>query len=474
MQIQFTKTEKDLFELLEKTATELGYPSYVIGGYVRDKLLKRQSKDVDVVCVGSGIALAKGLAAKIQPRPKVVVYKRFGTAMLLYKDLEVEFVGARKESYRKESRKPIVENGSLEDDQNRRDFTINALAISLNKADFGTLLDPFGGLHDLSNKCIKTPLDPDITFSDDPLRMMRAIRFASQLQFDIDPVTLQSIADQKKRISIISQERITSELQKIMASPKPSIGYKILFDTGLLELIFPALHKMQGVDFVHGQGHKDNFYHTVQVLDNVALKSDNIWLRWVAVLHDIAKPLCKKYLKGQGWTFHGHEALGARFVPKFFRRMKLPMGKEMKYVQKLVALHQRPVVLTKEQITDSAVRRLIFEAGEDIDDLIVFCGADSTSKFQWKLDKYAKSLEVLKRKIIELEEKDRLRNWEPPISGALIMQTFGLSPCKEVGLIKNSIREAILEGDIQNIYQEAFDFMLQKAADIGLYPKGES
>ncbi len=470
MQLEFTNTEKKLFDLLQSAASELGFPSYVIGGYVRDKILQRPSKDVDIVCVGSGIELARRLATKIQPKPKVVVYKRFGTAMLHFKGLEVEFVGARKESYRKESRKPLVENGSLEDDQNRRDFTINALAISLNKADFGTLLDPFGGIVDLKNKCIKTPLDPDVTFSDDPLRMMRAIRFASQLAFEIDPIALQSIAKQKKRIHIISQERITTELQKIMASAKPSIGYKILFDTGLLELIFPALHKMQGIDFVNGQGHKDNFYHTIQVLDNVASKSDNIWLRWVAVLHDIAKPLCKKYIKGQGWTFHGHEALGARFVPKFFRRMKLPMGKEMKYVQKLVALHQRPVVLTKEQITDSAVRRLVFEAGQDIDDLIIFCGADSTSKFQWKLDKYARSLDLLKQKITEIEEKDRLRNWEPPITGGLIMQTFGLSPCKEVGQIKNSIREAILDGDIQNDYQEAFDFMLQKAAEIGLKP----
>ncbi len=471
MKFEIKAHEKLLFSMLSESAKSLGFPCYVIGGYVRDRLLDRPSKDVDVVCVGSGIKLAKNLASKLSPKPKVVVFKRFGTAMLNFKGIEVEFVGARKESYRKDSRKPTVENGTLEDDQNRRDFTINALAVSLNEADFGALVDPFGGLAHLDEKLIKTPLDPDVTFSDDPLRMMRAIRFATQLNFTIDPVTLQSIANQKKRIKIISQERITTELQKIMASPKPSVGYKLLFDTGLLEIIFPALYKMQGVEYINGQGHKDNFYHTVQVLDNVAGVSDNIWLRWVAVLHDIAKPLCKRFVKGQGWTFHGHEALGARFVPKFFRRMKLPMGQEMKYVQKLVALHQRPVVLTKEEITDSAVRRLLFEAGEDIDDLILFCGADSTSKFQWKLDKYAKSLKVLKEKISELEEKDRLRNWEPPISGDLIMETFGLKPCREVGIIKNSIREAILDGDINNDYDEAFHFMVEKAKNLGLFLK---
>lgn len=470
MQIEIKEKERKIFNLLSESAKELGYPTYVIGGYVRDRLLDRPSKDMDVVCVGSGIELAKKLATKLHPKPKVVVYKRFGTAMLNFKDLELEFVGARKESYRQDSRKPIVENGTLEDDQNRRDFTINALAISLNEADFGTLVDPFGGVGHLEEKRIITPLDPNITFSDDPLRMLRAIRFATQLNFTIDKTTLKAIADQKERIQIISQERITTELQKIMATPKPSIGYKLLFDTGLLKLIFPALDAMHGVDYKNGQGHKDNFYHTLQVLDNVAKVSDNIWLRWVAVLHDIAKPLTKRYINGQGWTFHGHEALGARFVPKFFRRMKLPMGNEMKYVQKLVGLHQRPVVLTKEEITDSALRRLMFEAGDDIDDLLLFCGADSTSKFQWKLDKYAKNLKVLTAKIAELEEKDRLRNWQPPISGEIIMETFNLKPCREVGQIKNSIREAILDGEIQNDYQEAFDFMLRKAKELGLEP----
>lgn len=470
MQFIIKDYEKEIFQLLSSSAKELGYPAYVIGGYVRDRLLDRPSKDMDVVCVGSGIELAKRLASKLSPKPKVVVYKRFGTAMLHFKDLEVEFVGARKESYRRDSRNPIVENGTLEDDQNRRDFSINALAVSLNEEDYGELVDPFGGVAHLGEKLIKTPLDPNITFSDDPLRMMRAIRFATQLNFTIHPDTLKAISDQKERIKIISQERITTELQKIMAAKKPSIGYKLLFDTGLLKLIFPALNAMQGVDYMNGQGHKDNFYHTIQVLDNVANVSDNIWLRWVAVLHDIAKPLTKKYIEGQGWTFHGHEALGARFVPKFFRRMKLPMGQEMKYVQKLVGLHQRPVVLTKEEITDSALRRLIFEAGDDIDDLLLFCGADSTSKFKWKLERYAENLKVLTQKIAELEERDRVRNWQPPISGDLIMQTFGLKPCKEVGQIKTSIREAILDGDIKNDYDEAFQFMLDKAKALGLKP----
>lgn len=469
-EFEIKESEVEIFELLRATATKLGYPSYVIGGYVRDRLLGRPSKDMDVVCVGSGIELAQELANQLRPRPKVVVYKRFGTAMLQYKGLEVEFVGARKESYRQDSRKPIVENGTLEDDQNRRDFTINALAVSLNAEDYGQLVDPFGGVAHLEAEFIQTPLDPNVTFSDDPLRMMRAIRFATQLNFTIDPVALEAISAQKERIKIISQERITTELQKIMAAPKPSIGYKLLFDTGLLKLIFPSLHAMQGVDYKNGQGHKDNFYHTLQVLDNVAALSDNIWLRWVAVLHDIAKPRTKRYIEGQGWTFHGHEALGARFVPKFFRRMKLPMGQEMRYVQKLVGLHQRPVVLTQEEITDSALRRLMFEAGEEIDDLLLFCGADSTSKYQWKLDKYAENLERLAAKIKTLEEKDRLRNWQPPISGEVIMETFDLKPCREVGIIKNSIREAILDGDIQNDYEEAFAFMLQKAKELGLVP----
>jgi tRNA nucleotidyltransferase/poly(A) polymerase len=468
MQIEIKANEKKLFEQLRDAGEQLNYPTYIIGGYVRDRILQRPSKDVDVVCVGSGIELAQQLAKQLTPTPKVVVYKRFGTAMLHARGVELEFVGARKESYRQDSRKPIVENGTLEDDQNRRDFTINALAISLNKENYGEIVDPFGGLEHLKQQLIKTPLEPDITFSDDPLRMLRAIRFATQLQFEIDAEALAAIKRQKERISIISQERITTELQKIMGANKPSIGFELLFDTGLLKLIFPALHAMHGVEYRNGQGHKDNFYHTLKVLDNVAERSDNIWLRWVAVLHDIAKPLTKRYVEGQGWTFHGHEAMGARFVPKFFRRMKLPMGQEMKYVQKLVALHQRPVVLTQEEVTDSALRRLMFEAGDDIDDLLLFCGADSTSKFQWKLDKYAKNLAELTQKIAELEEKDRLRNWQPPITGEIIMETFNLKPSREVGQLKNFIREAILDGEIKNDYDEAFAYLLEKGKAMGL------
>ena len=470
MKMAIQATEQPLFDQLRQAAQALGYPTYIIGGYVRDRLLQRASKDIDIVCVGSGIELAQQLASQLQPSPKVVVYKRFGTAMLKTKAWELEFVGARKESYRQDSRKPIVEEGTLEDDQNRRDFTINALAISLNLEDFGTIVDPFGGLEHLEQRLIKTPLEPDVTFSDDPLRMLRAIRFATQLNFTIAPETLAAIGRQRERIRIISQERITTELQKIMGAAKPSIGYKLLFDTGLLQIIFPALQAMQGVDYKNGQGHKDNFYHTLQVLDNVAALSDNIWLRWVAVLHDIAKPLTKRYIDGQGWTFHGHEALGARFVPKFFRRMKLPMGQEMKYVQKLVGLHKRPVVLTQEEVTDSALRRLLFEAGDDIDDLLLFCGADSTSKFDWKREKYAKNLAILTERLAELEAKDRLRNWQPPISGELIMSTFGIKPSRVVGQLKNAIREAILDGEIANDYEEAHAYMLRKAKELGLDP----
>ncbi|MCP4438839.1 MAG: HD domain-containing protein [Aureispira sp.] len=470
MEFIINDRERPIFELLSTVAQELGFPTYVIGGYVRDRLLQRPSKDMDVVCVGSGIKLAEALATKLNPTPKVVVYKRFGTAMLNYKDWEIEFVGARKESYRQDSRKPLVEDGTLEDDQNRRDFTINALAVSLNKEDFGALVDPFGGVQHLKEKRIQTPLDPHITFSDDPLRMMRAIRFATQLGFEIVPETLQAIKDQTERIKIISQERITTEIQKMMASAKPSIGFQLLFETGLLKIIFPELRAMYGVEERNGQRHKDNFYHTLQVLDNASQKNDNIWFRWVAVLHDIAKPRTKRFQVGQGWTFHGHEALGAKMVSKIFRRMRLPLGAEMKYVEKLVAMHQRPILLTKEDATDSALRRLLFEAGDEIDDLLLFCEADSTSKNQRKLDRYAENLIVLRKQLEEVEAKDQLRNWQPPISGELIMETFGLKPCKEVGIIKNSIREAILEGDVQNNYESAYDFMLEKAKELGLSP----
>lgn len=471
MQFEIRAEEKAIFELLGAVAETLGTPTYIIGGFVRDRLLNRPSKDIDVVCAGSGIKLAEEFAKQLTPKPKVVVYKRFGTAMLKHKDLEIEFVGARKESYRADSRKPIVEDGTLEDDQNRRDFTINALAVSLNPSNFGALIDPFDGVNDLKAGIIRTPLEPNITFSDDPLRIMRAIRFATQLNFKIEEETFQAITDQKERIKIISQERITTELQKIMESPVPSIGYSLLFECDLLKIIFPELDKMYGVEVKNGKGHKDNFYHTIKVLDNVAEKSDNVWLRWVAVLHDIAKPITKRYVDGQGWTFHGHEALGARFVPKFFKRMRLPLDHKMKYVKKLVALHQRPVVLTKEGITDSALRRLMFDAGDDIDDLLIFCGADSTSKHQWKLDKYAANLKELIARIGELEESDRLRNWQPPISGEIIMTTFGIGPCREVGLIKNHLREAILEGDILNDYDAAYALMITKATELGLEPR---
>lgn len=471
MELKFNNIEEALFEAVQSAARVMNYPVYLIGGYVRDRILHRKSKDIDIVCVGDGMLLAEKVATLLQPSPKVIVFKRFGTAMLKYKGLEVEFVGARKESYQIDSRKPSVEDGTLEDDQNRRDFTINALAISLNSENYLKLLDPFDGLTDLKNKWIRTPLDPDITFSDDPLRMMRAIRFATQLNFEIDPITLDSISRQKDRIQIISQERITDELQKIMAAPKPSIGYELLFNVGLLEIIFPALFKMHGVDIIDGKAHKDNFYHTLKVLDNVSKKTDNIWLRWVAVLHDIAKPLTKKFIEGQGWTFHGHEALGAKYVPKFFRKMKLPMGPEMKYVQKLVAMHQRPVSLTNEGISDAAVRRLIFDAGEDIDDLITFCSADATSKFKWKLEQYSQNLAQLAKRIQELEESDRLRNWQPPVDGKMIMETFGLSPCKEVGEIKDAIREAILDGVIPNDQEKALAYMMLIAQKMGIAKK---
>jgi poly(A) polymerase len=475
MKFEISVQEAPIFELLAQAAKELEYPTYLIGGYVRDRLLGRSTddKDLDVVCVGSGIKLAEKVAKMFKPVPKVATYARFGTAAFRYKDWELEFVGARKESYRPDSRKPVVENGSLEDDQNRRDFTINALAISLNEADFGELVDPFGGIQDMHDKIIKTPLEPEITFSDDPLRMMRAIRFASQLNFRIEEDTFQAIKKQRKRIKIISQERISTELNKILMSPKPSIGLALLFKTGLLELIFPELHAMHGVDERNGIRHKDNFWHTLQVVDNLAAKSDNLWLRWSAVLHDIAKPVTKRFQQGQGWTFHGHEAVGAKMVPKIFKRMKLPLDQKMKFVQKIVALHQRPILLTKDRdaITDSGIRRLLFEAGEDLEELLTMCEADSTTANPKKLERYAKNLEYLRDRLEEVEEKDQLRIWQPPISGEIIMETFGISPSKEVGLIKNAIREAILDGDIGNNYEEAFSFMLEQGKSLGLEVK---
>ena len=460
--------EREIFTLIEQTANELGYPTYVVGGYVRDRLLARASKDMDIVCVGNGIRLAQNIASRMHPIPRVVVYKRFGTAMLRCKDLEIEFVGARKESYRHDSRKPTVENGSLEEDQNRRDFTINALAVSLNGRTFGHIIDPFGGLQHLEDKLIKTPLEPGKTFSDDPLRMMRAIRFATQLGFEIDSNTLQAISKYRNRINIISKERVILELNKIIASPTPSIGFKLLFDTQLLHLIFPEMAALFGVDYIDGKGHKDNFYHTLEVLDNVAKKTTNLWLRWAAIMHDIAKPPTKRFHKEHGWTFHGHEALGATMTPRIFRNLKLPLDHQMKYVQKLVRLHLRPISLTKENITDSAIRRLLYEASDDIDDLMLLCEADITSKNPNKVQRYLSNYIIVRDKLKEIEEKDKLRNWQPPITGEIIMETFNIAPSRNVGIIKNAIREAILDGVITNNYEEAFAFMLEQGKLLGL------
>ncbi|MBK8633859.1 MAG: HD domain-containing protein [Saprospiraceae bacterium] len=460
--------ERKLFNFISEVAGDLGYPAYIVGGYVRDRLLARPTKDIDIVCVGDGIVLAEAAAQKLHPVPKVTVFKRFGTAMLRYHGVELEFVGARKESYSLDSRKPSVESGSLEDDQNRRDFTINALAISLNPDNFGEIIDPFNGLHHLTTKSIKTPLEPGKTFSDDPLRIMRAIRFATQLDFEIEAHTFKALSTYKSRLRIISKERITTELEKIMAAHKPSTGFKMLMDTGILELIFPELHALKGVEIKEGIGHKDNFYHTLEVLDNVAVVSQNVWLRWAALLHDIAKPPTKRFEKGIGWTFHGHEALGAVMVAKIFRYLKLPQDHKMKYVQKLVKLHLRPIALTKEEITDSAVRRLIFEAGEDIDDLMILCKADITSKNQNKVDRYRDNYDKLIEKIAEIEESDRMRNWQPPISGEDIMKIFNLRPSREVGILKTAIREAILDGDIQNDYEQALVFLIEKAKEMGI------
>ncbi|MEO0723370.1 MAG: HD domain-containing protein [Bacteroidota bacterium] len=468
MVFSIEKREQKIFEVIQAAAEQLDYPAYVVGGYVRDRLLARPSKDMDIVCVGSGIELAQAVAKRLRPRPRVTTYKRFGTAMLKHEGIEVEFVGARKESYRSDSRKPIVEEGSLADDQNRRDFTINALAVSLNETNYGAIIDPFDGLEDLEQKKIITPLEPGKTFSDDPLRMMRAIRFASQLGFYIEEHTLEAISKFRNRIKIISQERIATELNKILLSAKPSVGFKLLFDTGLLELILPELAAMYGVEVKNGIGHKDNFYHTLQVVDQLAPKSNNLWLRWSALLHDIAKPVTKRFDKEQGWTFHGHEAVGAAMVPRIFRRLRLPMDHKMKFVQKMVQLHQRPIALTKENITDSAVRRILFEAGDDIDQLMQLCEADITSKNEKRVQRYLRNYEYLRERLREVEEKDHLRNWQPPISGELIMDTFSIPPSRNVGVIKNAIREAILDGEIPNEYKAAFAFMLKTAEEMGL------
>jgi len=457
-----------IFNIIAEAANEMQIDAYVIGGFVRDIILNRPCKDIDVVAIGSGIDLAQKVAKLIGHHTNVTVFKNFGTAMLKYKDYEIEFVGARKESYDRGSRKPVVENGTLEDDQNRRDFTINALAISLNKATFGEILDPFKGLKDIENKILKTPLDPAITYSDDPLRMMRAIRFATQLNFTIDKDSLKAITENKGRILIVSKERISDELNKIILSPTPSVGFKLLSETGLLAIIFTELNHLKGVDVINGKGHKDNFFHTIEVLDNICAKTDNLWLRWAAILHDIAKPATKRFEKGHGWTFHGHEDKGAQMVPKIFKNLKLPLDAKMKYVQKLVLLHLRPIALIKEIVSDSAVRRLLFEAGEDIDDLMILCSADITSKNPEKVKRYLNNYEIVRSKLKEVEEKDKLRNWQPPISGELIMETFKIKPCREVGQIKDAIREAILDGELENNYKSAYHFMLTKGKELNL------
>jgi len=462
--------EREIFMLIEQVSTSLEMPAYVVGGYVRDRLLGRPSKDMDIVCLGSGIRLAQEMAARLRPIPRVTVYQRFGTAMLKHGNLEIEFVGARKESYRSDSRKPTVEEGSLEDDQNRRDFTINALAVSLTGNNFGEIIDPFGGLHHLEEKLIKTPLEPGKTFSDDPLRMMRGIRFSTQLGFRIDDATLSAISKYKNRINIISKERITIELQKILSAPKPSHGFKLLFKTGLLHIIFPEMVALHGVEYRNGKGHKDNFYHTLEVVDNLCMHTNNIWLRWAAVLHDIAKPPTKRFEPKHGWTFHGHEALGAAMVPRIFKRFRLPLDGKMKYVQKLVRLHLRPISLTKENITDSAIRRLLFDAGDDIDDLMMLCEADITSKNPKKVKRYLENYEMVRTQLKDLEEKDRIRNWQPPITGEMIMETFGIPPSRTVGDIKVAIREAILDGHIDNEYEAARVYMIEKGKELGLDP----
>ena len=478
MEISCTDSEKIIFDKVANAAASLGVETYLVGGFVRDKLLGRDSKDADIVCVGDGIALAQQVARLFKPQPQVNFFKTFGTAHIRVaahdnaeQFFDVEFVGARKESYRPQSRNPEVAPGTLEDDQLRRDFTINALAISLNAKDFGKLVDPFHGLDDLDAKIIRTPQEPGHTFSDDPLRMLRAIRFATQLGFTIEPNTWEGIRAHAHRIHIISQERITDELNKIVAAPKPSVGFDLLYKSGLLQLIFPQMVDLAGAEYKDGYGHKDNFYHTLQVLDNLAAKSGDLWLRWAAILHDIAKPATKRFEEGHGWTFHGHEVVGGRMVPKIFGKLKLPQNEKMRFVRKMVELHLRPISLTKENITDSAIRRLLFDAGEDFDALMLLCEADITSKNKQKVKRYLENFQLVRERCAAVEEKDHIRSWQPPINGELIMEVFELAPSKPVGLIKDAVKDAILDGVIPNTYEAAYAWMLKRAQELGITPK---
>lgn len=460
-----------IFNVVSQVAEETGVSAFVIGGFVRDCIIGRDvKKDIDIVVTGSGIEFARKVAEVLGEDVPVKYFKNFGTAMLRWDDIQIEFVGARKESYQSDSRKPLVENGTLEEDQNRRDFTINAMAFDLKKENFGKLVDPFNGISDIHDKLIRTPLDPDITFSDDPLRMMRAIRFACQLGFTIDDNCFEAIKRNAERITIVSAERTTDELNLIIQSDVPSAGMQMLEQTGLLQIILPELVALKGIESIDGKGHKDNFFHTLEVLENVSVRTQNLWLRWAAILHDIAKPCTKKFVPGTGWTFHAHDFRGSKMIPAIFRKLRLPLNEKMKYVEKMVLLHLRPIAITGE-VTDSAVRRLLFEAGEDIDDLMLLCEADITSKNPVKVRLFLKNFEEVRRKLKEIEEKDKLRNWQPPVSGEIIMQTFGISPSKDVGIIKDSIKEAILEGEIPNEFDAAFQFMLKEGKKLGLIPR---
>ncbi|MBK8710436.1 MAG: HD domain-containing protein [Niastella sp.] len=477
MKIETTAREQHIFKTIGLAAENLGIPAFVVGGFVRDKLLNRPTKDLDVVCVGDGIALAHAVAKKFSPVSSVIFFKNFGTAQIRIptdagEEIEIEFVGARKESYSQHSRKPDVEPGNLKDDQDRRDFTINALAISLNKQDYGELLDPFKGVEDLAKKIIRTPLQPEKTFSDDPLRMMRAIRFAAQLHFTILPETLEAITNMAERIKIISKERIATELNKILMSAKPSIGFDLLYKTGLLKIIFPQMTALAGAEYIDGLGHKDNFYHTLQVIDNIATTTDDLWLRWAAVLHDIGKPATKRFEEGHGFTFHGHEVVGGRMVPKIFAQLKLPQNEKMRFVRKMVELHLRPISLSRDEITDSAIRRLLFDAGKDLESLMLLCEADITSKNKQKVKRFLENFELVRQRCAEVEASDHIRNWQPPITGEIIMQTFNLTPSKTVGIIKDAIRNAILDGEVTGDYEAAFQYMIKVAAGMGYHPAG--